>query len=390
MSRIAIFAPSIFTHGGEQRVVTVIANELVKNNEVTIYTCDKKKNSFSQYGLNGEIKTEYYFQYSKKPTKRLMRYIERNKKTIFFEKRPQFYQYMYYSMDAVEKMKDTIEGKFDIVIAISGHLSILLGYAKKMGLSTIAIGWEHNSYEAYFETPNMYLWKREKYFVEATKYLDSCVVLNEDIADKYRNRLGILCDVIYNPRSFESKEKSTLSNKQFVACGRFVEAKGFDLLIEAFEKYSKYEKEWNLLIIGDGPLRNELERLVANKKLNSRITFTGYIDNVKEKMMESSIYLLSSRWEGFPMCVTEAFEVGLPIVCFNIPAVMPLLKNKEGIKVTAFDTSEFAYGMKQLAENTDLREEMAKNAIQMANSLSIENIGNQWKILFEVLERRGK
>lgn len=384
MRKIAIFAPAIYSYGGEQRVVTIIANELSKDNQITIFACDGHLNHEQTcYSMAESIEINSYFQYSKRPLKRILRYIERTIKPKFYERHPMVYRYIYYGDDAAKKIIKILDENYDIAIAVSGHLSILLGYAKKMGLKCKAIGWEHNSYEAYFQTPNMYLWKREQFFVEAARHLDSCVVLNEDIAAKYKMNLGITCDVIYNPRSFESKEKSTVMNKSFVACGRFVRAKGFDFLVQAFSEYAKKEKDWKLVIIGDGQLRQEIEEQVRQEGLSERVIFTGFITNVREKMLESSIYLLSSRWEGFPMCVTEAYEVGLPIISFDIPAVLPLLNNGEGIKVRAYDIHDFAEAMLKLSSDTELRKNMAARAVRTADSLSIDCIGNKWRELFD-------
>lgn len=387
MKKIAIFVPSVFSCGGEQRVVTVVANELAKQYDITIFTCEKKKNKKNIYGLNDKICVNYYFPYGRNPIKSGLRFLERKTKSKVFEKFPFLIRTAYYSKGAVKKMRHTIKDQYDIVIAVSGNLSILLGYASDQELKkyTKTIGWEHNSYEAYFETPNLYMWNRKKFFIESVPQLNQCVVLNEDIAKKYEDRLGIACYVIYNPRSFVSEKKSCLEEKQFIAVGRFVKAKGFDLLIDSFQEFAKKESQWKLVLVGEGPMMHDIKQKVEKFGLQDRVIFTGYTDRVKEWLLESSVYLLSSRWEGFPMCVTEAYETGLPVICYDIPAVIPLMKNKEGIKVEAFDVKQFADAMYQLSQDEILRKTMAKNAIAMAETISIQNIGMKWNELFEKL-----
>lgn len=380
MKKIAIFTPTIYAIGGESRVVTVIANELSKDYDVTIFTREKKLLD-SIYGLKDNIEVVSYYPYSRKPVASAIRYIYRKTKLSFFENNIWLLDYAYYSKDAVKKMRRNISDKFDIIIAVSGDMSVLLG---KCNLTEkITIGWEHNSYEAYFETPHRYLWKREKIFVKAVQKLTHCIVLNEDIAEKYENNLKIQCEYIYNPRSFVSAEKSKLNNKQFIACGNFVQAKGFDLLIESFNIFSKSNKEWNLVIAGDGCDYGKIKEKVIKYGLQGRVELPGYLKDVKPLLLESSVYLLSSRWEGFPMCVTEAFEIGLPVICYDIPAVIPLTRNKEGIVVEKFDTKKFADAMLELSNNTELRREMATNALRMADSISIENIAAEWNALIE-------
>lgn len=377
--KIAIITPTIYAIGGESRVVTVVANELCEKYDVTIYTCEKQANK-NIYYLNKDINVVSYYPYSMLPVASVIRFMYRKTKLSFFEKHIKLLDYAYYSNNAVKKMKRLVEHSADIVIAVSGNLTILLG--KCLIDNLITIGWEHSSYEAYFTTPHRYLWKKEEIFKSAVRGLTHCVVLNEDIAEKYKINLGVECEFIYNPRSFTSTEKSSLLKKQFVACGNFVEAKGFDLLIESFSKFAKVNKEWNLVIAGDGQCRRQLEKMILDYKLENRVFLPGYMKDVKPLLLESSVYLLSSRWEGFPMCVTEAFEIGLPIVCYDIPAVLPLTRNNEGIVVEAYDVDKFAAAMLELSENTAKRKNMAKNAKKMAESISVENIIKLWENLF--------
>lgn len=377
--KIVFFTPTIYAMGGESRVVTVIANALCKDYDITIFTREKERIT-SVYGLDDSIDVIPYYPYSRRPFASAIRYMYRKTRNSFFEDNMYLLEYAYYSNDAVKKMRDTISGNFDIAIAVSGDMSILLGKCKLR--KEITIAWEHNSYEAYFKTPHRYLWKKEKIFCDAAKGLTDCIVLNEDIAEKYKNNLGIKCKYIYNPRSFTSTEKTKLINKQFVACGNFVEAKGFDLLIEAFNIFSRVNTEWKLIIAGNGVEYYKIKSLVSEYNLEERVILPGCVNDVKPLLLESSVYLLSSRWEGFPMCVTEAFEVGLPMVCYDIPAVIPLTKNGEGIVIPKYDVNEFAMAMLELADDFELRKKMSDNAKKMAESISVENIAKEWKTLF--------
>lgn len=385
-TRIAIITPTIYAIGGESRVVTVVANELSKKYDVTIYTCEKE-NKKSIYNLSDQIKVVHYYPYSKLPLASIFRFVYRKTKLSFMEEHIKILDYAYYSKAAVKKMEKSLSGKADVIIGVSGNLSILLGKSN-LHNKAITIGWEHNSYEAYFNTPHKYMWKKNTIFKNAVLRLDHCVVLNEDIAKKYKENLGISCKVIYNPRSFVSCEKSNLINKQFIACGNFVEAKGFDLLIESFNKFAQVNTEWNLVIIGDGEQKNKIEDLVFKYGLSDKVSLTGYIKDIRPQLLESSVYLLSSRWEGFPMCVTEAYEVGLPMICYDIPAVLPLTQNSEGIVVEAYNVKKFADAMLFLAEDISIRRKMGENAKKMASSISIENIGEQWEKMIQNSNKR--
>lgn len=260
---------------------------------------------------------------------------------------------------------------------------MLLGLAKKCGLCSKTIGWEHNSFEAYFRTKNMRYYKLDKLWIETTKNIDKLVLLNEDYVEKYKLAFNQDCDFIYNPRSFVSGEKSDLTDKSFITCCRFVPAKGIDLLLKSFLIFSRKNKEWKLKLVGDGPEKHEYEKFVCHNNLTDRVIFLCKRFDIKELLLQSSVYTLSSRWEGFPMCLTEAYEIGLPAVFYDIPAVIPFCKNDEGIICNQFDVSAYADAMEKLADDFNLRKKMGRNAIKMAESISVEKIRAQWYNLID-------
>lgn len=391
MAKICMVVSSVFSMGGEQRVTVVIANELAKTNEIIIYTMDDEKDrEKNPYHLDENIT----IRYTKQPQFGLLNRISRriireiNEKTNLFYQKKGFYkmlEYAYFQKAWQRQMIEQLTGEeYDVIMAVSGGNSLRLGLiADKLNCRTV--GWEHNAYEAYFKTPGYYFWHTDMLFGESARHLDSCVVLNHYISDRYKEAFDVDCDVIYNPRSFVSDVKSELKNKTFVACGRLTYQKGFDLLVESFAEFAKQNKEWNLVLVGDGEQRGELEEAIRKYALEARVKITGYTTEVRRYLQEASAYLLSSRWEGFPMVLTEAFEMGLPVVAYDITAVQPLVtEGVEGILAKSYDTKEFAEKMLEMAAYSDEeRAGMAKAAIAKADSLAIENIIGQWKNLLQ-------
>lgn len=389
MKKVFFIINSMYTYGGEQRVGVEIMNALCDDYEVGVivgeaysekmpYELDKRikryhmppsrRNNFTNI-LKGIIRrlNLYCGIFNNKYTTKLMKWAWNHKE--------------YYN-----KIIDCInEEKPDGVIGLAGGYCVLLErISKECKIKTIT--WMHNSYEAYFETPRQYCWNKDYLFKDILPNIDSCIVLNEYIAKKYKENFGVDCEVIYNPRSFKSEEKADLSKRQFIASGRMAYAKGFDLLIEAFELFSRKNKDWNLVILGDGKERRNLERKIQKAGLEERVILTGFTDRVKEYMLDSSIFLLTSRWEGFPMVITEALEFGLPVIAFDITAMLPLVTDgEEGILVEPFHTGKFADAMLMLAEDKEKQRRMSENGIKKASQLSIENIVCQWKRLFERL-----
>jgi len=104
------------------------------------------------------------------------------------------------------------------------------------------------------------------------------------------------------------------SEINIVAVGRLVEAKGYDVLLKAFGRLLQSEPKAHLYIIGDGPLRNRLESLCKSLIAEKKISFLGFRENPYPYMKHADLYVLSSRWEGFPNTLLEALVCGTKVV----------------------------------------------------------------------------
>lgn len=102
-----------------------------------------------------------------------------------------------------------------------------------------------------------------------------------------------------------------------VAMGRLVDAKGFDVLISAFETIARTIDSINLVILGEGPLRPDLEKLVVDKGLVGRVFLPGFRENPYPTIKNAELFVLSSRWEGFPNALVEAINLGVKTVSTN-------------------------------------------------------------------------
>lgn len=381
MSKIAIFTNSIYTMGGEQRVVCVMANEFVKKHDVTIFTMDAPSKNNNLFQLSPQVNVERYLPYKGDVVSFMFRAMTHLTPWIVYDLCPIILERAYCCKRYARKMYELIGDHYDVVIATAWQLSIILGQVcKEYSHNFKAIGWEHSSFEAYFREKNFYLYHHEEFFKENAKYLDDIVVLNQDYARKYKEFLDIDCRVIYNPKSFVNEEKSKLTNKHFVTCGRFDHCKGFDLLIEAFAIFAQSDWEWDLLIAGDGNLQGKLRKRVNELGLGERIVFLGHVNDVRQLLSESSVYLLTSRFEGFPMSVVEAFETGLPVLSFDIPAMLPFKENGATKTVECYDVRGYAEAMLDMAGSYEKRQELGKNALVFAQDLSPEKIAEHWDV----------
>lgn len=381
VSKIAIFTNSIYTMGGVPRVVCVMANEFVKRHDVTIFTMDAPGNNNNLFQLSPQVKVERYLPYKGDAVSFVFRAMTHVTPWVVYDLFPSILNRAYCCKRYAQKMYELIGDHYDIVIAAAWQLSIILGQVCKEYPHTFkAIGWEHNSYEAYFREKYFYLYRHEEFYRENVKYLNDVVVLNQDYARKYKEFLDIDCQVIYNPKSFTNEKKSKLINKHFVTCGRFDNCKGFDLLIDAFSIFAESDREWDLWIAGDGSLQRKLRKKVNKLGLGERIIFLGRVEDVGKLLSESSVYLLTSRYEGFPMSVTEAFETGLPVLSFDIPAMFPFKEIEAVETVECYDVQQFAKAMFDIAGDYEKRYRLGQKALAFARDLSPEKIAECWDV----------
>ena len=158
MSKIAIFTYSIFTVGGEQRVVSLIANKLSEKHEVTIFTMDKVNSGKPRYNLDESIGIDYYHPHKGDAVSFVLRAATHLTPVVVYDWFPKGIERAYCPNKYAGIMNDLISDEYDTVIATAWQLSIILGKVKRIySRGFRAIAWEHNSYEAYFGQKNFYL-----------------------------------------------------------------------------------------------------------------------------------------------------------------------------------------------------------------------------------------
>lgn len=387
MAKIGFIINSLFACGGEERVVSLIATQLAKYHDITIYTFESRRlegGKQNDYELSAKIRVEEvagprepFFWHGIKVLYNLTG-MTRGPVSQYLLKEA------FYPEDYLKEWAGRINGQeFDLMIAVSGANTILLGCIAER-IKAKCISWEHSSFEGYFDRKTGYYRNRMDVYKKCAKNLAARVVLNQDIADKYAGKLGLNTVVIPNPKSFSSRKKADMGTRCFVTCGRVEREKGYDDLIEAFAVFCEKNRDWKLLIIGGGSMEPQLKSLVTERNLNSQVTVTGYIHEVQEHLLKGSIFMMTSRWEGFPMTVTEALEMGLPVIAYDIPAMQPLVTDGvEGRIVPAFQRARLVEAMEELAGNFKERCRMSENALAKAKTLQPENIVKRWLCLIE-------
>lgn len=207
--------------------------------------------------------------------------------------------------------------------------------------------------------------------------------------------------VIYNPLIRIEDNQSTgslpqgaaLDKKSIVAMGRLTYQKGFDLLLLAFQIIADKYPDWQLLILGEGELRKDLEALRESLCLTHQVLFPGFIKNPFPVLKNAHIFVLSSRFEGFGNVLIEAMACGLPAISTDCPSgPREIIRDGvDGILVPNEDFSALAGAMDRLMSNEEERKRLAARAPEVSERFSLEKIVGMWEnLMVEVIKEKQK
>lgn len=224
------------------------------------------------------------------------------------------------------------------------------------------------------------LWQNQLY--KEIKKLSKFVVLTQIDKNEWSSLNNIY--VIHNPLSSLPEKISNCENKRVIAAGRYSLEKGFDKLIQSWKYIHKKYPDWKLDIYGSGNYK-EYQTYANSMQVNKTITCHPSTNELFEKFQCSSIFALSSQYEGFGLVIIEAMSCGLPVVSFDCPCGPReiITNSKNGYLVKLNNIEELADKICYLIENEDIRKEMGIQARRRAEDFTEDKIMHQWIDLFE-------
>jgi len=391
--KICFYCDTIFTFGGVQRVLAVIAKELSKEHDITILTLDNPSlENTTMYGLSSANIKYIYLQYPKAPFYENIpcKAYSLLYKTILPQNKLFSKWYGYSSFPHTQRsllIKTLNKGNYDVVVGVHVFLSFHLASIKKQ-IKARTIGWMHNSYDAFFSIKTSYVGKQKNQFKHLMPELDKIIVLSKYDQERFKKELNVQTEVIYNPLTIEPKGKGSPEYKKFLTIGRFSPLhKGFDILINAFALFAKQSQDWTLDIVGEGPEEEMLRSLISKHNLEKRITIYPFTKEVGKHYESASVYVLSSRWEGFGLVLVEAMSYGLPIISSYLPVTKELLEDKDvGVFFENENVTDLAEKMLSITQNRNT-ETTSCNAIEYSKQFHIANIYKQWEHLLFINNR---
>lgn len=368
--KIVFLIDQIYKHGGAEKVLTEKASYFADkfNYDVTIITTEQREKKYC-YPLSNNVslvdtgihyeRTKSYFNIIN-----IMKVIDHYK--------------------ALKKQIKEISPDFIILLsdAFDYYLLPYISYKSKI------LKEFHSSY--YFNSiarkTNKSLVRKVKIFIRDyinSKY-DYLVVLNNDEKRLLNVNNAV---VIPNGITINQSEFSKLENKRVISAGRIAPVKNFEALIQSWIYVEDKYPKWRLEIYGEGDEEYiiELQKLIEKLNLTNSICMCGSTNHLREKMLNSSIYVMSSITECFPMVLLESQSCGLPIVSFDCPCGPRniITDKQDGLLVENQNNIKLADGIIELIESLDIRKDMGRNARENIKKYKFNDVMERWKILFE-------
>lgn len=355
-SKIAFVIASL-NAGGAERVLTNIANDLVKSFDVTIILLHK---CTPFYELDKNISITYCLEsYNPNPN------ILQSLKNHFL---------IFYSVLKILK-----KNKIDVGIGFMTTSNIHLAMASKVNGNPCIISErihpEHHHLGRFWQILRNISYPFAKILVVQTesikKYFEAFVK-----SDKI--------EVIKNPLSIQlmDKRENYVNRKNIILnVGRLDDQKHQELLIRAFSNLNN--ENWEVILVGEGQLRKEYENLIFTLGLEQKISLVGNVTNIEDYYNIASIFVFTSRYEGFPNALTEAIYFGLPCISTDCPTGPSEIieSGKNGFLIPVGDQDELENKLKSLISDENLRQEFSRKGIESSNDFHPQVINTIWKSL---------
>lgn len=216
------------------------------------------------------------------------------------------------------------------------------------------------------------------------------VVQTTQVKNYFSKKLHNVISIIPNPVSKPSNDlqETTVDfeNKKIIAIGRLDPQKGFDLLLQAFGIVHNQHPDWELVVWGEGNERRILEALRDRLGLRSYVQFPGLTKNVYQALSRGSLFVLSSRYEGFPNSLCEAMATGLPAVAFDCGSgPIDIIRHEiDGLLAPAQNVEFLANAMLKLVQNVELRKQYGNRAKEITERFSLSNILAKWNAAIDI------
>ncbi len=269
------------------------------------------------------------------------------------------------------------EQQIDVIIDIDIVLDALAIPATR-GMKTKVVSWEHFNCE--FEQKILY---RRLISGLTARFSDYIITLTEEDRENYRKILGRKSRIsaIYNIVPEMTRDEAVMRENWIVTAGRLTYQKGIEYLAKIAVPILKKHPDWKWLVLGDGEERAILEQAVTENKLEDQLILKGTVNQVEWYLNRAKLFVLTSRYEGFGMCLVEALQMQVPCVSFDIkigPSEI-IADGQNGILIPPFEWERMILEIDNLLDHSDRLEELAANTMIGFERYQVEKITEKWK-----------
>lgn len=182
---------------------------------------------------------------------------------------------------------------------------------------------------------------------------------------------------------------------KLLTIGRLTHQKGQWILLEAMTKFDDIYPDAELTILGEGEMREELERVAKRLRIDGRVKFVGKVANPQDYLKDADLFILPSIYEGLGVVLLEAMSVGVPVIASDIPAVDEVIENENnGLLFPAENSAELVDGILRIIKNVDLQAQLVDNARKtVEEKFTVQRMAHEYdalysKLLFEAEKRK--
>lgn len=339
---------SMLGNGGAERVMTYIANYLDdKDYDVTVYTL---LNDTESYRINETVKHVYISATHKNKV------IKQIKRLLSLRK--------HLKNDGSE-----VVISFDRFIGIPAAL--------KLGKRVISS--ERNDPYSNVKKGSFFAWLRNFLYARVDMMVFQTEYAKGYFPEKVQKHSVIIPNPIPNglPERFDG-----VREKKIVSACRFSYQKNLPMMYVCVRKFLQTYPEYEFYIYGDGELRESLAEQVAKDRLEDRFHICGFVNDLYERIIDASMYISTSNFEGISNSMLEALALGIPCVCTDCPAggaAMAIQSGENGILVPVNDAAAMYKAMKLIADNPNEANKMSEKSIEIRDKWSVEKICSEWE-----------
>lgn len=356
MKQILLLIPAL-NAGGAERVMVTLANEWSKDNDVTIMVFNDGK---------------CFYELSNKVHIRAMNLMPKTKGIKRLLSIPSI---------EIERLKciysEIKRGKYDFTLSFCYTTNMFAALSASIIKNKKIIVSERNDPYGYSKLIRFLI--NRLYRKCHTVVCQNQMVKDYFVAKKFKNNLVILP----NPVNFSDipDKRPTEIEKSIVTVGRLIEQKNHKLLIDAFSELVQEYPDYSLKIYGIGPLENEIQGFIEEKKLQNKVFLMGIKKRVMYEVSKSSIFVLPSNFEGFPNVLIEAMATGMPVISSDFKTGVArelILSEENGYLFNVGDKGQLIDCLRRMLERSEEFTTIGNNNKKIAKQYKDDIIAVRW------------